>query len=168
MNGLDNNIYSIGRGPSALTVSAPDSSSSIWTSSCHKRNSHWISQQVQQQDSKQQTSPTVFQCASDASMKDWMGYVYQQKPLPTNFTGVDVTINVVDANGNFRSIGTATTDYTGAYNLVLATRHSRHIQRHRNICRHQRLLAIICNCRIQRDGRTPNNSTSTNCSTING
>ena len=52
------------------------------------------------------------------SMKDWMGYVYQQKPLPTNFTGVEVTINVVDANGNFRSIGTATTDYTGAYNLV--------------------------------------------------
>ena len=24
----------------------------------------------------------------------------------------------MDANGNFRSIGTATTDYTGAYNLV--------------------------------------------------
>ena len=47
-----------------------------------------------------------------------MGYVYQQKPLPTNFTGVDVTINVVDANGNFRTIGTATTDDTGAYNLV--------------------------------------------------
>ena len=51
-------------------------------------------------------------------MKDWMGYVYQQKALPSNFKGVDVTINVVDANGNFRSIGTATTDYTGAYNLV--------------------------------------------------
>jgi hypothetical protein len=51
-------------------------------------------------------------------MTDWMGYVYQQKPLPTNFKGVDVTINVVDSNGNFRSIGTATTDAKGNYNLV--------------------------------------------------
>jgi hypothetical protein len=51
-------------------------------------------------------------------MKDWMGYVYQQKALPSNFKGVDVAINVVDANGNFRTIGTATTDFTGAYNLV--------------------------------------------------
>jgi hypothetical protein len=51
-------------------------------------------------------------------MKDWMGYVYQQRPMPTNFTGVPVTINVVDANGNFRTIGTATTDYTGAFNFV--------------------------------------------------
>jgi hypothetical protein len=47
-----------------------------------------------------------------------MGYVYQQRPAPTNFTGVPITINVVDANGNYRSIGTATTDSTGAYSLV--------------------------------------------------
>ena len=47
-----------------------------------------------------------------------MGYVYQQKPLPTNFTGVDVTINVLDSNGNFRPIGTATTDAKGLYSLT--------------------------------------------------
>ena len=51
-------------------------------------------------------------------MADWMGYVYQQKPLPTNFIGVPVQISVVDSNGNSRSIGTATTDATGEYNLV--------------------------------------------------
>ncbi len=51
-------------------------------------------------------------------MKDWMGYVYQQKPLYDNFTGVDVTINVVDSNGNFRSIGSATTDEYGMYSLT--------------------------------------------------
>jgi hypothetical protein len=50
-------------------------------------------------------------------MTDWMGYVYQQKPLPTNFTGVQVTINVLDANGNYRTIGTTTTDTTGIYSL---------------------------------------------------
>jgi hypothetical protein len=44
--------------------------------------------------------------------------VYQQRPAPTNFTGVPVTLNVVDANGNYRSIGTATTDTTGAFSFV--------------------------------------------------
>jgi hypothetical protein len=51
-------------------------------------------------------------------MKDWMGYVYQQKPLPNNFTGVPVTIDVIDSNGNYRNIGTAITDASGTYNLV--------------------------------------------------
>ncbi len=51
-------------------------------------------------------------------MADWMGYVYQQQQLPTNFIGVPVQISVVDANGNSRTIGTATTDATGQYNLV--------------------------------------------------
>jgi len=50
-------------------------------------------------------------------MSDWMGYVYQQKPLPTNFTGVEVTISVFDSNGNYRTIGTTTTDATGTYSL---------------------------------------------------
>jgi hypothetical protein len=51
-------------------------------------------------------------------MREWMGYVYQQKPLPTNFTGVPVTIDVLDSNGNYRNIGTATTDATGSYSLT--------------------------------------------------
>ncbi len=38
--------------------------------------------------------------SSDASMSEWMGYVYQQQPEPTNFTGVPVTIAVTDSNGN--------------------------------------------------------------------
>jgi hypothetical protein len=50
-------------------------------------------------------------------MGDWMGYVYQQKPLPSNFQGITVDIQVVDANGNFRSIGTTTTDNYGNYQL---------------------------------------------------
>jgi hypothetical protein len=46
-----------------------------------------------------------------------MGYVYQQQPEPTNFTGVTVSLTVVDSNNNFRSIGTATTDASGSFNL---------------------------------------------------
>jgi len=47
-----------------------------------------------------------------------MGYVYQQQPMPTNFTGVPVTISVLDSNGNYRTIGTTTTDTSGSYSLT--------------------------------------------------
>ena len=50
-------------------------------------------------------------------MREWMGFVYQQQPEPTNFTGVLVSFSVVDSNNNFRSIGTATTDASGTFNL---------------------------------------------------
>jgi hypothetical protein len=51
-------------------------------------------------------------------MKDWMGYVYQQKALPNTFTGVEVTVDVLDSNGNYRNIGTTTTDATGNYRMT--------------------------------------------------
>jgi hypothetical protein len=54
-------------------------------------------------------------------MKDWMGYVYQQKPLPTNFTGVPVSIVAVDPNSNTITLGTATTDTNGLYHFTWAT-----------------------------------------------
>ena len=61
--------------------------------------------------------PNGIPCASDASMSAWMSYVYQQQPFPTNFIGVPVQISVLDSNGNYRSIGTATTDASGTYSL---------------------------------------------------
>jgi hypothetical protein len=117
MNGLDNNIYSIGRGPSATTVSAPDVGLSFGTPIVIKGTVMDISAGTKQ---NQQAAdfPNGVPCSSDASMKDWMGYVYQQKPLPTNFTGVPVTIDVLDSNGNYRNIGTATTDATGTFRLT--------------------------------------------------
>jgi hypothetical protein len=47
-----------------------------------------------------------------------MGYVYQQQPMPTTFTGVPVTISVLDSNGNHYTIGTAMTDSSGSYSLT--------------------------------------------------
>ena len=37
---------------------------------------------------------------------------------PTNFTGVPVAISVIDANGNYRTIGTTTTDSSGTYGFT--------------------------------------------------
>jgi hypothetical protein len=38
-----------------------------------------------------------------------------QQPCPNNVTGVPVTLNVMDSNGNYRTIGTTTTDGTGFF-----------------------------------------------------
>jgi len=115
-NGYDNQIYVVGKGTSQTTVSAPNAAITLG-------NSLIISGTVTDtssganQDQVAKNFPNGLPVASDASMKDWMGYVYQQKPMPTNFTGVDVTVTVIDANGNYRVIGTATTDASGSYGI---------------------------------------------------
>jgi hypothetical protein len=47
-----------------------------------------------------------------------MEYVYMQQPMPTNTTGVPITINVLDANGNYRTIGTTTSNALGTYSFT--------------------------------------------------
>jgi hypothetical protein len=47
-----------------------------------------------------------------------MEYLYMQKPMPANATGVEVTLFTLDPNGNFYEIGTATSDASGAYSLL--------------------------------------------------
>jgi hypothetical protein len=44
-----------------------------------------------------------------------MLHVWKQFERPTNATGVPVTLSVIDANGNFRNIGTTTSDSTGSF-----------------------------------------------------
>jgi hypothetical protein len=47
-----------------------------------------------------------------------MMYVYEQQPLPSNTTGVPVSIDVLDSNGNYRNIGTATSDVSGKFSFT--------------------------------------------------
>ncbi len=117
LNGYDNRIYVIGRGSSATTVSAP-------TLSVKSGDSVLIQGTVTDtssgttQDEQVVRFPDGVPVSSDASMTEWMAYAYQQADKPSNFTGVEVAINVVDANGNYRTIGTAVTDATGFYSFV--------------------------------------------------
>jgi hypothetical protein len=55
---------------------------------------------------------------SDDSMSQWMEYLYMQQQKPTNATGVPVTLSVIDSNGNYREIGSTTTDSTGQYSFT--------------------------------------------------
>jgi hypothetical protein len=50
-------------------------------------------------------------------MNAWMEYVYMQKPRPTDAVGVNVTISVLDPNGNSYEVGTTTSDANGMYSV---------------------------------------------------
>jgi hypothetical protein len=117
VNGYDMQIYTVGRGPSATTVTAPDVAAPLGTPVVIKGTVMDTSAGTQQTTVKADF-PNGVPVASDASMSAWMSYVYQQQAFPTNFTGVQVTINVIDSNGNYRTIGTETTTSAGTYSLT--------------------------------------------------
>jgi outer membrane protein assembly factor BamB len=117
MNGYDNNIYSVGRGPSQTTVTAPTLSATSGSSVLLQGTVTDIASGTTEAEQAARF-PAGVPVASDASMTEWMAYVYQQAAKPTDFTGVPVTLTVIDANGNYRVIGTATTDASGYYSLT--------------------------------------------------
>ncbi len=55
---------------------------------------------------------------SDASMSDWMAYLYSQQPKPNNATGVPVKLTAIDPNGNWQNIGTTMSDDHGVYSIT--------------------------------------------------
>ena len=61
--------------------------------------------------------PNGVAAVSDASQSAWMLYVWKQFEAPTNATGVPLTVSVVDSNGNYRTIGTTTSDSLGSYSF---------------------------------------------------
>ena len=83
-------------------------------------------------------------------MTEWMSYVYEQFAKPTNVQGVNVEISVIDANGNFRTIGTTTSDASGTYSLHMDTRYSRQIHCNRYLRRHKLILWLLCRNRLRR------------------
>ena len=116
-NGYDTQIYVVGRGPSQTTVSAPTVGVTTATPVVIQGSVTDISAGTKQTE-QAADFPNGVPCASDASMEAWMGYVYQQQPEPTTFTGVQVQLAVLDSNGNHYPIGTATTDQSGTYSLT--------------------------------------------------
>ena len=103
-NQYDNMIYCIGKGPSAITVSAPQTVPTLGSSVM-------ITGTVTDQ------SPGVKGTAAvaDANQQAWMEYLYEQQAMPTTAKGVTVNLNTIDPNGNYVPIGTVTSDLTGAY-----------------------------------------------------
>ena len=119
MNSYDNQIYVVGKGPSQLTLSAPQAGIEYGRSLIISGTVTDIAAGTKQ-DEQTARFPNGVPCVSDSSQAEWMQYVYMQKPAPTNATGVPVSIDVIDSNGNYRNIGIATSDTTGRFSLTWA------------------------------------------------
>ena len=117
LNTYDMQIYCYGQGPSKLTVTAPQASIELGRSLVISGTITDVSAGTKQQ-AQAADFPNGVPCMSDKSQSNWMEYVYMQKPKPADATGVPVTISVIDANGNYRQIGTATSYSSGTYGFT--------------------------------------------------
>jgi outer membrane protein assembly factor BamB len=115
----DNQIYCLGRGPSATTVSAPQTAPALGAkvtitgtvTDQSLSGRHNINGDL---DFALKGTPAI----SDASMDAWMEYMFHQRPKPTNATGVPVSLDTVDPNGNYFHIGDVTSDMNGNYGFA--------------------------------------------------
>jgi len=113
LNLYDNQIYCLGKGPSATTVQTP-------LTAVKQGDSIVIQGTVTDESAgaKQLVQTGEFNIVPAMSDKDqgvWMEYLYMQKPKPANATGVQVRLQALDSNGNTEEIGTVTSDSNGMF-----------------------------------------------------
>jgi hypothetical protein len=116
-NCYDGTIYSFGKGQTATTITAPDTAITQGQNVVIKGTVMDESPGAMDYAGNRlntQGTPAI----ADEYMTEWMEYLYQQKPRPSNATGVEVTLDVLDSNGNYRNIGTATSDSNGFYSFT--------------------------------------------------
>jgi hypothetical protein len=106
LNLFDNRIYCYGKGPSATTVTASPKATTYG-------DDVLIEGTITDQSTGTKDTPAI----SDRDQQLWMEYLYMQRPQPTNATGVPVSLDTIDPNGNFVHIGDTTSDSHGNYAL---------------------------------------------------
>ncbi len=103
-NTYDNQIYAIGKGQTATTISA---SPKVFTNG----EGVMIEGTVTDQSVGAKGTPAV----SDECMSEWMKHLYLQFEIPANVTGVPVSLDAIDPNGNAVHIGDVTSDMSGVF-----------------------------------------------------
>jgi hypothetical protein len=112
----DNLIYCISKGPSGTTVSAP-------LNGVTDGNSFTITGTVTDQSPGALAFASKYglmngvAAVSEEDMEAYMMYIYEQQVKPVDAKGVPVDIHVIDPNGNYVELGTATSDVNGFYSF---------------------------------------------------
>jgi outer membrane protein assembly factor BamB len=119
MDTYDNRLYAIGKGQSALTVEKPLAAVTEGASITLQGTVMDVSPGTQSTELKLRFSNGV-PVVSDASMSDWMLYVYKQFERPADATGVTVKIEVVNPNNECEQVGTTTSDSYGNWALAFS------------------------------------------------
>jgi hypothetical protein len=117
MDSYDQQVYGIGRGPSATTVSASPKVSVHGSSVLVEGMVTDVSPGTKAAGLMMRFANGV-PAVSDESMSDWMLYVYKQFARPANATGVEVVVSVLDPNNNFYEVGRATSDADGFFSVA--------------------------------------------------
>ena len=103
----DGYMYWFGKGKSATTVTAPDTSVPLGTALLIKGT-------VLDLSPAQPNTP----CVSADSVAAQMEHIHLQRALPDNMTGVQVTLTAIGSDSSVTAIGTTTTNgYYGTFNM---------------------------------------------------
>ncbi|HLN89830.1 MAG TPA: hypothetical protein VK253_07165, partial [Candidatus Binatia bacterium] len=113
-NSYDAQIYTFGKGPTAISLSASPKVS-VYGSSVVIEGTITDESSGTRDDDRSARFPNGVPVVSEESQSAWMEYVYMQQPKPTNATGVPIKLSVLDSNGNYREIGSTTSDKDGFY-----------------------------------------------------
>jgi outer membrane protein assembly factor BamB len=116
-NLLDMQMYCIGKGPSVMTLSASPKVS-VHGSSVLVEGTVVDIAAGTRQDEQAARFPNGVPAVSDESQSEWMEYVYMQKPKPTDVTGVEVVIEVLDPNNNYYEVGRTTSDANSLFHCA--------------------------------------------------
>ncbi|MGD6807956.1 MAG: hypothetical protein ACQCN4_13480 [Candidatus Bathyarchaeia archaeon] len=117
MDTYDMRLYAVGKGPTAMTVSAPENTQEFGAEVLVKGTVMDISPGTKE-DGMVERFPNGVPAVSDECQSDWMLYTYKQFARPTNATGVPVVISVFDPNNNIYEVGTTTSDSAGFYSFA--------------------------------------------------
>ena len=118
-NCYDSQIYTLGRGPSQTSVSAPNLAATVGVPVTIRGTVMDISAGTNQNEQAARY-PNGVPAVSDESMSAFMAAIYEDQVMPSDLVGVPVVVYVQDANGNYRQIGQTTTDASGMYSLSWA------------------------------------------------
>jgi hypothetical protein len=116
-NTYDQQVYAIGKGPSATTVTIQDDVITHGSSVLVKGMVTDVSPGTKQT-AVTLRFPNGVPAVADDSVGEWMKYVYVQFPRPTDAVGVEVVISVLDPNNNYYEVGRATSDASGFFKLA--------------------------------------------------
>ena len=114
-NYYDNQIYCVGKGPSATSVMVQDDSVANGESVLIKG---FVTDQSAGAKKKVSTGEfTSVPTVADQSMGPWMEYIYMQKTIPANVKGVTVKLSALYPDGTSHDITSVETDMNGMYAL---------------------------------------------------
>ena len=118
LNAYDNQIYAFGKGPSAITVEAPNYGVTLGTPVTIGGTIMDVSAGVEQSEVAKRF-PNGLPCISDEDQSHFMEYVYQEQTLDYNPSGVEIVISTIDPNGNTYELGRTTSDESGSFGVTI-------------------------------------------------